>query len=85
MKIVRGDGDTVKFINISVGDTFYYEKILYLRVDDYWRDARTRKPGAVCLETGVIREFADADQVTPAKAEVVVQEVGRVACGFNPR
>jgi hypothetical protein len=86
MRIIRGSGDTIKFENVAVGDPFYYAKVLYMRLDDGWKGgAGVSCPGAVNLEAGSIRVFEYETQVTPAKVDVVVQEVGRVACGYNPK
>jgi hypothetical protein len=85
MRVVRGDGDTVKFMNVGEGEPFYFERVLYLKLDSGWLNPSALTPAGVNLETGTIRQFSPETQVTPAKAEVVVHEVGRVACGFNPK
>lgn len=85
MRIVKGDGDTVRFEVIATGEAFYYDKMLFIRLQDTWLNNATITPAGVNLETGVIFHFKHHDQVTPAKAHVAVEATGRVACGYNPR
>lgn len=81
MKVVKTDGDTIRFAAITAGEACYLDKTLLIRVVGPGPAGFT----AVEVETGALRTVSYDTQVVPAKAHVVVAETGRVACGYNPR
>lgn len=79
MKVVYKTNDTVRFENLSSGDGFYLDSILCMKVTGPTSFA------AVEVFSGNLRTVASDTQVSPARCQVVVEDVGRTACGFNPR
>lgn len=74
MKIDCYDACKCDVINISVGDTFYFENTLYMRVDGVPKlDNKTSsKVWAVALDKGWVTWFESDCTVTFARCKVVV-------------
>ena len=64
-------------VDITIGDTFYYEGDLYIRISHGGLIHQTRSDVAfgVMLSTGGLCVFADDTEVIKADAKVVANEV----------
>lgn len=80
MKVVKTEEDTVRYEAVPAGDSFYHNGKLYLKTTGAGHIS-----DAVDLETGGVMKFESLCPVRPAKAHIVVEGTGRVACGYNPR
>lgn len=64
IKVFRRPKDPVKFSEIKIGNTFYYKRIPYLKVNDISH--------AMSLVTYLVLVFADDDLVQPAQCTLTL-------------
>lgn len=76
MRIIDNTNTSVEFSTIKVGECFYSDKCLFIRINPVNEKGYEKHANAFCFVTNNITYFHDECNVIPVQAEIVIHSKG---------
>lgn len=76
MRIIDNTNTSVEFSAIKIGDCFYYDNCLFIKINPVKEEHHTNACNAFCFADNNIASVPQNWIVTPVEAEVIIRSRG---------